>query len=127
MKQYIHYLDVDFGVTQIRDFTILRDNKTNAICWSNGELNIWASPGLDGDYDLVDLQLEFFDEDGSVNLSDGEMFFLEYEGDLEAQKARYLSIIEAIIVELSTLEFYTNGYKKINSALGYKFWKKINL
>jgi hypothetical protein len=126
MKKYIDYLSVDFGVNQIGDFKIQRDGKTDAIYWTNGAINIWASPGFDGDEEIVDLQLEYYDENGDVHTSDGEMFYLKNEGDLLAQKVRYLSVIEAIVREVDRMEFYTHYYEEMNSVLDNNFWKKFN-
>ncbi len=126
MKKYIDYLSVDFGVNQIGDFKIQRDSQTEAIYWTNGAINIWASPGFDGDEEIVDLQLEYYDENGDVHTSDGEMFYLKNEGDLLGQKVRYLSVIEAIIKEVDRMEFYTHYYEEMNSVLDNNFWKKLN-
>ncbi len=126
MKKYINYLSVDFGVNQIGDFKIQRDSQTEAIYWTNGAINIWASPGFDGDEEIVDLQLEYYDENGDVHTSDGEMFYLKNEGDLLGQKVRYLSVIEAIIKEVDRMEFYTHYYEEMNSVLDNNFWKKLN-
>ena len=126
MKKYIDYLSVDFGVNQIGDFKIQRDSQTEAIYWTNGAINIWASPGFEGDEEIVDLQLEYYDENGDVHTSDGEMFYLKNEGDLLAQKVRYLSVIEAIIKEVDCMQFYTHYYEQMNSVLDNNFWKKLN-
>jgi hypothetical protein len=126
MKQYIDYLNVDFGINKIGNFKILRDVQTEAIYWTNGAVNIWASPGFEGQEEIVDLQLEYVDENGDVHLSDGEMFYLEHEGDLQAQKERYLAIIEAITKEVDCMQFYTHYYQEMNSILDYNFWKKFN-
>lgn len=122
MQKFINYLDVDFGVTKIGNFKLERDPNTSALYWTNGAVYIWASPAFEGEEGVVDLQLQYFDENGEEHLSDGELFHLKNEGDLEAQKNQYVSVITAIIREVDTMQFYTHYYENMNSVLDYKFW-----
>ena len=124
MQKFINYLDVDFGVTKIGNFKLERDNQTDALYWTNGAIKIWASPEFEGDEGIVDLQLQYFDENGNEHLSDGELFHLKNEGDLEAQKNQYVSVITAIIREVDTMQFYTHYYENMNSVLDDKFWNE---
>jgi hypothetical protein len=124
MQKFINYLDVDFGVTKIGNFQLERDNHTDALYWTNGCIFIWASPEFEGEEGIVDLQLQYFDENGNEHLSDGELFHLKNEGDLEAQKNQYVSVITAIIREVDTMQFYTHYYENMNSVLDYKFWNE---
>jgi len=122
MQKFINFLNVDFGVTEIGNFKLCRDIHTDAIYWTNGAVFIWASPSFESDEGIVDLQLQYFDENGEEHLSDGELFKLKNEGDLEAQKIQYIGVITAIIKEVDSMQFYTHYYENMNSVLDYKFW-----
>lgn len=125
MKKYINYLDVDFAVNQIGNFKLEKDFHTGALIWKNSCTNIFASPGWDGDEEIVAIQLEYYDDNGDQHMCDGNMFYIEHEYDLEAQKARYLEVIEAIIRQVDCMEFYTHYYEDMNQVLDNRFWEKF--
>jgi hypothetical protein len=125
MKKYINYLDVDLGVNQIGEFKMCRDFHTNAIYWTNGVIKIFASPEFE-EIGIVSVQIEYYDDNFKLHLSDGEFFYLNNEFNLDAQIERYLEIIEAIIRQVDCMEFYTHYYQNMNSVLDNNFWKQFN-
>jgi hypothetical protein len=125
MQKYINYKNVDFGVTKIDCFNLERDIQTGAICWSNGDLKLWASPQFEGEENLVDVQIQYFDENGNEYNSDGDFFELRSECDLEAQKHQYLYVVTQLLKKLHTMEFYTEYYKNIDGAISKKEWDQI--
>jgi hypothetical protein len=125
MKKYINYLDIDLGVNQIEEFKMCIDFHTNAIYWTNGVIKIFASPEFD-EIGIVSVQIEYYDDNFKLHLSDGEFFYLNNEFNLDSQIERYLEIIEAIIRQVDCMEFYTHYYKNMNSVLDNNFWKQFN-
>ena len=125
MGKYINYKNVDFGITKISDFNLERDIQTGAICWSNGYLKLWASPQFEGEENLVDVQIQYFDDNGKEYNSDGDYFELRNEGDYVAQKLQYIYVITQLLRLLDTMEFYTEYHTQINGAISKKQWDKI--
>lgn len=125
MGKYINYKNVDFGITKIGNFNLERDIQTGAICWSNGYLKLWASPQFEGEENRVDVQIQYFDENGNEHNSDGDFFELRNEGDLDAQKYQYLYVVTQLLKNLDCMEFYTEYYNRMNWAITKSEWDQI--
>lgn len=125
MEKYINYKNVDFGITKIGNFNLERDIQTGAICWSNGDLKLWASPQFEGEENVVDVQIQYFDDNGTEYNSDGDYFELRSECDFDAQKLQYIYVITKFLRILDTMEFYTEYHKNMDVAISKNEWDQI--
>lgn len=113
MEKYIDYETVKFDINQIQDFK-LNSEFSKSIFWSNGKIDIYASPQWDEEFGKCPIQLSYGEE-----LTDGHDFDLGKPYDLENQKKRYLEIITDLINDLKNpftnynnlLETVLNKYK----------------
>jgi hypothetical protein len=114
MEKYIDYTTMKIDINQIKDFKVYSEF-SGSIYWTNGKLDIYASPQWDEELGKCPVQLSSGEE-----LTDGHDFDLGIPYDLDDQNKKYMAIITDIIEALekpfesynNLVETVLNKYKK---------------
>jgi hypothetical protein len=114
MEKYINYETMKFDINQIKDFKVYSEFD-GAIYWTNGKLDIYASPQWDEELGKCPIQLS-----GNDELSDYHDFDLGMPYDLDGQNKRYIAIITDII---ESLEKPFNNYNELVETVLNKYKK----
>ena len=113
MEKYIDYATMKIDINQIKDFKVYSEF-SGSIYWTNGKLDIYASPQWDEELGKCPIQLSSGEE-----LTDGHDFYLGVPYDLDGQNKKYMAIITDIIEALekpfdnynNLVEIVLNKYK----------------
>lgn len=113
MEKYIDYAKMKFDINQIKDFKVYSEF-SGAIYWTNGIIDIYASPQWDEVIGKCPIQLS-----SGMELTDGHDFYLGSPYDLDGQNKKYIAIITDIIEALekpfdnynNLVEIVLNKYK----------------
>ena len=105
MEKYIDYTKPNFGIEQIKNFNCYSDFHCQSIFWTNGKIDIYASPQWDELIGKCAIQLNSGEE-----LTDGHDFYLGVPYDLDGQNKRYIKILTDII---EALEKPFNNYNEL--------------
>ena len=95
MEKFIDYTKPNFGTDKILDFTLDSDFKGHSIFWTDGKIDIYASPQWDELEGICSLQIQI-----DSDFSEGFEFSLGEPYNLEAQNRRYLAVISDLIEAL---------------------------
>ena len=118
MEKYIDYTNPNFGIEQIKDFKVYSEF-SGAIYWTNGIIDIYASPQWDEELGKCPVQLS-----SGIELTDGHDFDLGMPYDLDGQNKRYIAIITDIITDIiESLEKPFNNYNELVETVLNKYKK----